>query len=104
MDDQERDLKQAWRADERAKARDAFPLPLEALTALFAMLDTELTRSHCDHSRRLTEGWLAARRYDVERVCAWLDEHSGFCDCDVRINVRQHVEDSVHDQTGDAGN
>lgn len=97
MDDRKRDLKRAWRKDERAKARAEFPLPTDELAALFAMLDGELEREACDHSRRLTEAWLAARHHDVGRVGEWLDEHSGLCDCDVLVNVRQHVEDSVHD-------
>ena len=71
---------------------------------MFSMLDAELEREACDHTRRLTNAWLAARRHNVDRVGAWLDEHNGFCDCDVRINVRQYVEESVHDQADDAGN
>ena len=61
---------------------------------MFDMLDVELPRQGCDHSRRLTQAWLAARGYEAANVFAWLDEHGGYCDCEVLANVEQVVDEA----------
>ncbi len=87
--------KTEWRDQQRKAAFAALPLPVAELKALFDMLDVELPRKGCDHSRRLTQTWLINRGYDVERVFAWLDTHGGFCDCEVLANVEERVDDAT---------
>jgi hypothetical protein len=94
-----KERKRAWRDQQRAAALADLPLPIEELDALFDMLDEQLPRQGCDHSRRLTRAWLEAHAHDVATVFAWLDKHSGFCDCEVLANVEQSVADVKHAPT-----
>ncbi len=87
-------LKHAWRDDERQRARAAFPLPLAELQAMFDMLDRELPLHDCDRTRRLTQAWLESKAHPVAAVFAWLDQLNGFCDCQILNNVEQHVIES----------
>jgi hypothetical protein len=97
MDKQRRkELKWRWREGQRAEARAELPLPFDELKTMFDMLEAELTRHGCDHTRRLTRCWLEGRSRDAEPVFAWLDQHGGFCDCEVLANVEQHVDDAMH--------
>jgi hypothetical protein len=98
MDKQrKKELKRRWRDNQRAEARAALPLSFDELKAMFDMLDAELPRHGCDRTRRLTRRWLEGRGHDVEPVFAWLDQHGGFCDCEVLANVEQHVDDAMHE-------
>ena len=87
-------LKKLLREQERNAALRALPLAIPELEAMFDMLDVELPLKGCDHSRRLTKAWLVSRGHDVESVFAWLDEHGGYCDCEVLGNVEQHFNDA----------
>lgn len=83
-----------WREQERAGARAEFPLPVADLRRMFDMLDQALGQHPCDHSRRLTEAWLAAQGLDPVPVLEWLAKHGGYCDCEILGNVEQHVDES----------
>jgi hypothetical protein len=89
-----KDMKTEWRHQQRAAALAALPLPLDELEAMFDMLDVELTRQGCDHSRRLTRRWLETRGHDIDVVFAWLDTQGGFCDCEVLDNVEESVDEA----------
>jgi hypothetical protein len=98
MDKQyKKELKRQWRDGQRAMARAELPLPFDELKALFDMLDAEVPRQGCDKTRRLTRRWLEWRGHDIETVFAWLDQHGGFCDCEVLANVEQHVDDAMRE-------
>jgi hypothetical protein len=84
-------LRNSNRQQQRKAAFDLLPLSVGELKAMFDMLDVELPRQGCDHTRRLTETWLDHRGHDVGRVFAWFDTVGGFCDCEVLANVEQHV-------------
>lgn len=86
--------KKQVRAQERAAALAALPLPIEELEAMFEMLDLELETQSCDHSRRITQAWLVTRGHDPTAVFPWLDEHGGYCDCEVLANVPDEVEEA----------
>ena len=60
--------------------------------ALFDTLHRELPILGCDHSRRLARGFLELRGLRVDEVFSWLDEHGGYCDCEVLFNVEEHWE------------
>jgi len=87
-------VKRQLRDQQRSAALRAFPLSVPDLEAMFEMLNVELPLHGCDHSRRLTEAWLVRRGHDVVTVFAWLDEHGGFCDCEVLANVEQHFDEA----------
>jgi hypothetical protein len=95
MDAHKKNLKAQWRDQQRKAALAALPLPVAELKAMFDMLDAELPAQGCDHSRRLTQAWLAGRGHDVERVFKWLDTHGGFCDCEILANVEERLDDAT---------
>ena len=92
---QKKQLKARWRQQQREAELAALPLPPAELKAMFDMLDTELPRKGCDHTRRMTKAWLENRGHDVSRVFAWLDTQGGFCDCEVLANVEEKVDDAT---------
>jgi len=61
---------------------------------MFAAVNDEFKRMGCDKTRRLTKAWLVEHGHDVETVFAWLEEHSGYCDCEVLTNAAQHFEEA----------
>ena len=82
---QKKELSRQWRAEQRAKARAAFPIPPDRLRAMFDMLDRELSINHLP----------------VAAVFGWLDDQSGgFCDCEILANVEQQVQDALHGGLG----
>jgi len=90
--DKER-LKQQWKAQQRAAALAALPLPVAELQAMLAAIEAELESQDCSNHRDLTNRWLAARGHDAEKVGAWLEEHGGYCDCEVVENLLGAVDD-----------
>jgi hypothetical protein len=56
------------------------------MEGLFGLLDESLSEQDCDHSRRLTDAWLAQRGHAIEPMHQWLDDTGGFCDCEVLAN------------------
>jgi hypothetical protein len=89
-------MRRQWREQQRALARDAFPIAPAELKSLFDFLDAELPRRGCDHSRRLTESWIRQRGHDTQSVFTWLDNNGGFCDCEVLANCEQAFDEAMH--------
>ena len=92
MDEDARRLKNAWKVQQRDRARAAFPIPDGDLAALFDAIDAGIASTGCDHSLRFTREWLSRAGHDIEKVVAWLEENGGFCDCEVAANSRDHWE------------
>lgn len=93
--DAKKKLLRQWREEQRRTVRESFPVPSEVLQELFGFLDEELPEQGCDHTRRITEAWLEEHGHDVPTVCAWLDSHGGYCDCEVLANVEEVVEEAL---------
>jgi len=79
----------AWKAKQQVAARAALPLPDDRMQALFDMLDVEFPRQGCDHTLRLTRGWLSAQCLSVEPVVEWLRANGGCCDCEALANAEE---------------
>lgn len=92
MNDENRNRKRAWKEEQRARARKAFPLADELLEALFAHVSDAVERSGCNHSRAATEDWISRQGVDRDAVVAWLEENHGYCDCEVVANAADHFE------------
>ncbi len=90
MDRESRDLKRSWKRAERLAARRGFPLPDAELEMLFSSVGSALCSRPCDHTRTLTEDWLRSRNHPLSFVLARLDDHGGFCGCEVVANAREH--------------
>mgnify|MGYP000287420412 CR=1 FL=1 len=86
-----------WKADQRAIARAKLPLPDDQMKALFDMLDVEFPRQGCNHSLRLTRGWLESKGLPVDPVVEWLNENGGNCDCGALANSEPAWLDAIHD-------
>ena len=82
----------AFKAQQRAAAAAALPLPRADLAALFDHLDVELGEVGCDDTLRFTTRFLTERGLDVERVTGWLRGAGGYCDCEVLANVEEQWE------------
>ncbi len=89
-----------WKAEQRAAARAKLPLPDEQMRALFDVLDAELPRRGCDHTLRLTRGWLESRGLPAGPVVAWLRENGGRCDCEALANAEEAWRDATRDADG----
>lgn len=92
MNPEDRDRKRAWKDQERQKAQLAFPLPSELLASLFARVEAQVDQQGCDHTYRFTDQWLTEHQQQRALVLEWLEEHGGFCDCEVVANARDHWE------------
>jgi hypothetical protein len=92
MDEKDRELKRAWKSEQREAGRKRFPLSDELLKELFAHVSTAVERSGCDHSLKATEEWIASNRVDRDAVMKWLAENGGYCDCEVDANAAEHWE------------
>ncbi len=79
----------AWRERECAAARERLPLDDAEMEALFDTLDERLRETGCDHTRRLTDAWLAQRGLSLDSVHRWLDENGGHCDCEALANSEE---------------
>lgn len=92
MDRADRERKRAWKAQERAVARSAFPLSNELLESLFSSVEECVEANGCDHSLRFTEQWIEASKQPREPLIAWLQRNGGCCDCEVVANAQNHWE------------
>lgn len=92
MNPADRDRKKAWKEQERQKAQVVFPLSNELLKSLFAFVDTHVDKEGCDHTHRFTEKWVSENTQQRTPIIEWLEEHGGFCDCEVVANAQDHWE------------
>ena len=90
LDEQHRKelLREAERK-EMAAAWAKLPISNADFQALFDMLDARLPMDGCDHARRLTIAFIREHSLPESAVLQWLDENSGYCDCEVLANSEQ---------------
>jgi hypothetical protein len=94
MNQANRELKNAWKSEQRTLARSAFPLTNDLLASLFQFVEMSVDTNGCDHSRKFTEEWLTSNHVAPKPVLDWLASNGGFCDCEAVINVMQHWEEN----------
>jgi hypothetical protein len=73
------------KAKERSQFIASVPVPASAVRELFDYLDRG--DEPCDNTLSQTLGFLKERGLVEERVVPWLEEHGGYCDCEVLANV-----------------
>ncbi|HEY3496764.1 MAG TPA: DUF2695 domain-containing protein [Polyangiaceae bacterium] len=93
MDKESRSLKKRWKERQLAAARRRFPLPEEHLDELFAGVAAALESAECDDTLKHTRAWLAANYLPAEPIVEWLEDHGGYCDCEVLMNSAVHFEE-----------
>ena len=84
----------AWKQQERQKLADSIPMSHQNLSDLFDYLDSALVDG-CDHTLRLTEQFLRKCNVDSQSVVPWLNEHGGYCDCEVLANVEDKFAEII---------
>jgi hypothetical protein len=93
-DDRKRELTNEWKRDERARLIASIPIPHRDLKELFDFLDRENPPA-CDHTLRETIGFLTSRGLNPAVVIPWLEQHGGYCDCEVIYNVEEKFGEIV---------
>lgn len=89
-----------------ATAERSMRMPLEEvqLESLIQWLDTEIQRSGCDHTHKLTRSWLREHGFAPTRTIGSLMALGGFCDCEVALNVEtEGVYPQTNSEQGGAG-
>jgi hypothetical protein len=67
---------------------DSLPLSCEKFQQLLDFLDAKL--DDCDDTLKLTKEFLSHEKVsNVDEVIKWLEEHGGYCDCEVLANVEE---------------
>ena len=95
MDERRRQLRDEFKARQRAAVRESMPISDDQARLLFDHLDAHLGKSGCDRARRLTDGWAASNSVDAAALGRWLDSVNGFCDCEVLANAQQAWKESL---------
>ena len=70
---------------ERTQFIASVPAPKSTIRELFEYLDS--SDSPCDNTLSQTQGFLKERGIPEEKVVPWLEEHGGYCDCEVLANA-----------------
>ncbi|MCR9197380.1 MAG: DUF2695 domain-containing protein [Planctomycetaceae bacterium] len=70
----------------------ALPATDEQLQQFFDGVLLSLQQSGCDHTRRFAIEQIHHIGLNESRVLGWLDDNSGFCDCEIQANARQAWE------------
>jgi hypothetical protein len=100
-----RALKNSVKAAERQKFLAAMPLSVEKTQALFDFVAAKIgpigdnLASSCDHTLRYAKVWCAQNNVAEVRLVEWLQEHGGFCDCEILWNVDERLEEALGVET-----
>jgi hypothetical protein len=70
VESSDRDRKKAWKAQQRERARSAFPASDALLQSLFAFVERLVEEQGCDHSLRFTKQWITDHQQLEERIVA----------------------------------
>ncbi len=92
--EQKKKLKAQYKQNEQDEIRASIPMGIDELKDLFSYLNRESAPA-CDHTLKETIEFLKSKQLNLEVVVPWLDEHGGFCDCEVIYNVYDDVGDIV---------
>lgn len=60
--DDKKQMLKAWKASQKAEAREGFPAPVDVLEELFDCIDEALEERGCDHTYRFTLKALDCRK------------------------------------------
>ncbi len=92
--EEKKKLKAQFKKNEKDALRGSIPTEIGELKALLTFLNRE-NAPDCDHTLRETIAFLKSRCVDPEKLVPWLNEHGGYCDCEVIFNVYDVVGDIV---------
>ena len=97
--EQRKHIRDRLKQQERDSFVQSLPVNQEVFKHLFDYLDAQLQLHGCNHTDMLTREFLANNCVKTEEVIEWLNEHGGFCDCEVLLNVEdEFLNMRVHDE------
>ena len=76
----------------KAEFEKSVPISRDLFEELFDFLDRQIEKNGCNHSVEITTSFLNERNILSEPVLNWLEEHGGYCDCEVLMNVENTFE------------
>ena len=74
---------------EMAAAFERLPISNDEFQSLFDWISEKLPADGCDKTRKITEAYIRTRSLPAKELLDWLDDTSGFCDCEVLANSEQ---------------
>ena len=92
--DDKKQMLKAWKASQKAEAREGFPAPVDVLEELFDCIDEALEERGCDHTYRFTRKWIESTGLQEKTIVPWLQSNGGYCDCEVIANVEPYVDEN----------
>jgi len=89
--ERKRKLKELKEA-KKAEFEKSLPISRDLFEELFDFLDEQVEENGCDHSVKITTSFLNRHNVLNESILNWLEEHGGYCDCEVLMNVKNTFE------------
>ncbi|MFT3911449.1 MAG: DUF2695 domain-containing protein [Ferruginibacter sp.] len=78
---------------EKEQFEKSLPMNRDKFKALFDYLDKQLSEVDCDDTLKLTNLFLQSISVtNISEINKWLEERSGYCDCEVLANVEEEFE------------
>lgn len=76
----------------KAEFDKSLPMSRDLFEELFEFLDEQIGQNGYNHSVEIMTSFLNKRKISSEPVLNWLEEHGGYCDCEVLMNVENTFE------------
>lgn len=92
--EQKKKLKAQFKHKEHEALLASIPMTIDDLKDLLTHLDREDVPD-CDHTLKEATEFLIKRNLNPDKIIPWLNEHGGYCDCEVIYNVYEDVGDIV---------
>jgi hypothetical protein len=86
------EIKRRLRERERETILSSLPIPLVTLKELFSYLETKEGEYGCDNTLRATLEFIENENLPKDSLINWLNEHGGYCDCEVLANVEETID------------
>ena len=78
-----KELKNQYKMQQIQAFEASLPVPKETLQELLDYLDERLEEQCCNDDLSMTLDYLREAGIEPEPVISWLQEHGGYCDCEV---------------------
>lgn len=81
------------RLNARREFEKSIPMTHENFKSLFDYLNEQLYDNFCDHSLKLTIGYLQSLKLNnIGEITEWLEENGGNCDCEVLATIEEKFD------------
>lgn len=90
--DRQKQLLKDFKLKEKQNFLNSLPFQTEKFQDLFDFLNERLEEDECDDTLRLTTEYLRENGVYSEKAIDFLQQHGGYCDCEVLNNVEEKFE------------